>query len=323
MMTNIVSMKRAPSAKRSTMDTLQVTIEKVKEWKVPPFQRPIKINTKVRMIAEQIKEDGIIPGILTLGIIERGPLAGTYIIDGQHRIEAFKISGVREAFVDVRISHSNDFVEMGAEFVELNSSIVKMTPDDMLRGMEASLPAVMTIRARCPFVGYTMIRRNDKNGAILSMSVVLRTWIGSAAETPVPAVESAVNIANDLDLSEAERCADFLLLAFDAWGRSIEVNKLWGRINLLMVMWLWRQIVLDHERGLKRAIILSPDQFKNCLMSLGANSEYNAWLVGRNLPDRDRSPCYDRVKKIFTARLKSDGVTPSSIRFPNAPWANS
>src|SRR3546814_6823158 len=31
---------------------------------------------------------------------------------------------------------------------------------------------------------------------------------------------------------------------------------------------------------------ISLDQFKQCLMSLSADADYNSWLVGRNLSDR-------------------------------------
>ena len=49
--------------------------------------------------------------------------------------------------------------EMGDAFVALNSRLVNMRPDDILRGLEGSIPALQEIRASCPFVGYDQIRQ--------------------------------------------------------------------------------------------------------------------------------------------------------------------
>jgi hypothetical protein len=37
-------------------------------WKLPAFQRPLRVNAKVLALVEEIRtEGGVIPGILTLG----------------------------------------------------------------------------------------------------------------------------------------------------------------------------------------------------------------------------------------------------------------
>ncbi len=319
MTAEIVQIKRAPPGKRTKMDTLVLDLKTINSWHIPPFQRPVRINDKVRTLAERIKRDGgVVPGTLTLGVIEHGPEAGTYVTDGQHRIESFRLSETREGYADVRIVVHDSMADMGAEFVELNSQLVKMRPDDMLRGLENSVEALRFIRDKCSFVGYDNIRRGD-HSPVLSMSAVMRAWNGSIAETPITGATSAAQIVRDLSADSVRQLVEFLAVAYSAWGRGCDVSRLWSNLSLILCMWLWRRLVLDTERRQKRYAVLRPEQFKRCLMSLAASSEYNDWLVGRNVSERDRSPCYERMRKIFMHRLSEDGV--KNAKFPSVAWA--
>lgn len=159
-------------ATKTTVETIGFSRDEANDWKVPPFQRPLRVNDKVRLLAEQIGNDGgVIPGVLTFGVIGRD----RFIVDGQHRREAFVLSGKAEGYADARTCYFDTMAEMGEEFVRLNSQLVRMRPDDILRGLESSLPSLQAVRAACPFVGYDMIRRGDRC-PILSMSAVLRAW---------------------------------------------------------------------------------------------------------------------------------------------------
>jgi hypothetical protein len=315
-----VPIKRAPAAKRSRMDTLELSQRTLKTWMTPPFQRPLRVNEKVRAIAEGIKGNGgVIPGVITIGQLLKGPQAGTYIIDGQHRMYAYEMSGVEQAYADVRIIDFESMAEMGQEFVELNSQIVRMRPDDVLRGIEGSMEVIRTIRERCPYVGYDNIRRGPR-APILSMSTVLRVWTGSQTETPVCGSASSLHTAQQCTADDADHLCEFLNVAFAAWGRDEDVQKMWGALNMGLCMWLWRRTVLDTVRtGNKRTLVLKAGQFQKCLMSLAANELYSDWLVGRNLNDRDRAPAYNRVRSIFTKRLRDDGIT-TPLRFPSPAW---
>jgi hypothetical protein len=302
------------------MDTLILTPSVVSQWRLPAFQRPLRINEKVRQIAEEMKIDQVVPGVITIGVIEAGPGSGHYVIDGQHRIEAFRLSDLKEVIADVRIVHYESMAAMGKEFVELNSRIVNFKPDDVLRGLEEGTPALALIRERCSFVGYGNIKRSSANSSVLSMSMVLRAWVGSSNETPVMNV-AAATAAVDLRMDEAEKLCDFLLLCFAAWGRGEDSARLWSSANLILCMWLWRRMVLAGEMlrpGLIRYALLKPGQFRACLMSLGANRDYCEWLVGRNVSDRDRGPTYSRIKSIFTKRMKEDGLPNSKL--PQPTW---
>lgn len=324
-MSNIIHIKgsrEAPKAQRSNMETLIISIDQVNQWKVPPFQRPVRTNDKVRAIAEEMKQSGCeITGIITLGKIARAP--ELYIVDGQHRIEAFRISGLGEIIADVRIVHFDTMADMAEEFVRLNSALVRMRPDDILRGLEPTTQALRRIRQECSFVGYDNIRRGNSSGPILSMNAVVRCWTGSATETPVAnqGGQSVAQMAAGMDEVSVENLIRFLQTAQAAWGRDPAYYRLWGGLNLTICMWLWRRLVLDTQRGTKRYVVLNVAQFKQCLMSITANHDYLDWLPGHVLGDRDRSPCYARLKSIFVRRLTEESRDKKKPLLPQPAWA--
>jgi hypothetical protein len=321
MTANVVAIKGAklaPRSVRSRMDTIAITPKMVSSWLLPPFQRELKVNEKVRTIAEEIREDLVVPGVLTLGELDSGGV--TYIIDGQHRIEAFKIADVAEAYADVRICRFEGLGEMGEHFVELNSAIARFSPDDVLRGLEGTVPALNLIRQECPFVGYANIRRSG-TGPLIGMSQVLRSWSASRGEVPsAGGGKSAMQTAQAMDVLDAQQLAAFLNIARIAWGSDPANYRLWGGLNIVICMWMFRQLVLDKERGVKRYVVLTRDQFKKCLMSVSANPDYLDWLVGRNLNDRDRSPCFARIKAIFASRLREE--VSGKVLLPQPGWAS-
>jgi hypothetical protein len=325
MSTNIIQMrgaKEAPRSARSKMETILVTPEVLKDWVLPGFQRDLRENEKVRALSEQlIKEGGVIPGVLTLGTLSGEKL--TYILDGQHRRHAALISGLLEFIADVRICQFDTLADMGEEYVLLNSSLVAMRPDDILRGLEGSILAIRKIREACPFVGYEQVRRGAKTGspALLSMSAVLRCWRISSRETPSGGSGgSAINMARSLEKDEVLALTEFLNIAKSAWGSDPEYYRLWGSLNLTMCMWIYHQLVLRRERGVKRYVVLNSDEFKKCLMAVSAATEYVDWLLGRVAGERDRSPCYARIKAIFVARLKQ--FPNKTDRMPVPAWAS-
>ena len=56
----------------TTMDTIEVTPNLVRSWKLPPFQRALRVNEKVQTLAQHIKEQGgVIPGIMTIGVLDK------------------------------------------------------------------------------------------------------------------------------------------------------------------------------------------------------------------------------------------------------------
>lgn len=305
-MSEVVMMKgtkQAPKAVRSKMDTLMLTPSIIEAWIAPPFQRPLKMNERVRAIAEELKHNGgVIDGVLTLGSVQ-GDTA-LYLLDGQHRVAAFRLSDLQECIADVRICAFANLGEMGDEFVKLNSSIVRMTPDDVLRGMEGTIPAIHNIKDACKFVAYNNVRRAN-GGPVLSMSSAIRGWFGSNGETPKQITTSAVVLAREMLAADAQELIKFLNLARSAWGEDPQNYRLWTALNLCLCMWLYRKLVIDkNTRGTRRYVVVNPDIFKKCLMSVAANTDYVDWLVGRGLSERNRAPCYLRLKSIFVSRLK-------------------
>jgi hypothetical protein len=305
----------AEKTTRTTVDTLSFTAEEARAWEVPTIQREVKVNPKVRLLSEQIKaDDGVIPGIVTLGILN----GHTYLIDGQQRREAFFISEKPVGYADVRTCYFKTMGELGEEFVRLNSSLVRMTPDDILRGLEASVKQLHDIRTACPFVGYDRIRNSDNSALMLSMSVTIRSWSMSRHEVPGES-SSAADIARNLEDGEAKKLISFLHLCSGAWGRDREYWRMWSALNLTISMWLYRRLVTDPPGGQKRSAKLSADLFKKCLMSLSANAAYRDWLVGRKASNVDRGPCYLRMKRIFAARLLQE--TGKKSLMPQPAWA--
>lgn len=306
----------AQKATRTTLDTILVTPSLARSWKLPAFQRPLRVNDKVNELAREIAETEIIPGTLTIGVIDKVQ----YIVDGQHRREAFllaveMIGTIREAFADVRYAHFDDMAEMGDEFVKLNSHLVTMKPDDILRGLEQSHKGLAMVRRQCPFVGYDNVRRNDR-AAVVSMSAFIRCWFGSATEVPAAAGMSAKKVVEGLTEEEAEQLITFGKIAFGAWGKEPENYRLWSNLNLIICMWLYRRLVITaYSPNTKK---ITREMFGKCLMSLAADPQYNDWLLGRQLRERDRAPAYQRVKSAFAKRIETEeGTKP---RLPGPDW---
>jgi hypothetical protein len=310
---------QTPSEKktRTVVDTIMVTPALLEKWKSPPFQRPVKQNEKVRALAEELKHDGgVWPGIITLAILD----GVVYLIDGQHRKEAFMLSGLQEGYTDVRTHYVNTMADMGEEFVRLNSQLVRMRPDDILRGLESSIDGLRKLRAHCPFIGYDSIRRSQSS-PVVGMSLVLRAWRGSMGDVPGVTGNgmSAAAIAESLEMKEYEDLIEFLNLALGGFGRDAQYGRLWSGLNLIICMWLYRRLVLHPDLSSKVQPV-SRELFKKCLMSISATSDYVDWLHGRMVGERDRAPAYARLKAIFAARLQSE--TNKKIYLPQPPWAH-
>lgn len=302
----------------TTLDTIEVSADLLKSWKLPPFQREIRHNDKLRQIAFQIKEDdGVIPGVITIGV-----LSGVrYIVDGQHRREAFLLSECVVGYVDVRVLHFANMAEMGEEFVRLNTPIAKMRPDDILRGLEGVYDSLRLIRKSCPFVGYDYIRRNEK-APVLSMSTAIRCWVGSANEVPRAGGTSVVQMATFLTGEEADEMVQFLNCAIKAWGRDASTQRLWVGLNLILSMWLYRRLVVSPYTPGKTPQ-LTREQFTKCLMSVSAKTDYVDWLLGRILSTRELSPAYNRIKQIFAERLIHELGLRKKPNLPAPAWASS
>lgn len=313
--------REAPKNVRSVMDTLLLTIGGIDRWKRPAFQREQHMTVKVIALIEELKQNGgVIPGIITLG-----KLTGeTYLIDGQHRIAAFRESGLEEGYADVRICHFDSMAEMGEEFVKLNSALVRMKNEDILRGLEGMNPHLAAIRRKCPFIGYDHVRivppGTTGSKVLLSMAVAIRTWYGSE-KTPTTGPSSPAS-ANMLNETDVKMITDFFAACFEAWSNDKSNFKLWGSLNLCILMWLWRRVVLGQDaaqrHGGSKPLRLTRDQFVACMMTLSADGRYSDWLVGRSLGDRDRGPCYTRIRETFVRRLA--GFDMRAPRFPKSDW---
>jgi hypothetical protein len=298
------------------MDTLELTPKGVRAWKKPPFQRDLRINERVRQLVEDIRRDGgVVPGTITLGRLD----GDIYLVDGQHRAEAFLLSEMPAGYADVRICTFETMADMSEEFVRLNSSLVRMRNDDIIRGLEAVTPELAAIRRKCPFIGYSNIRNGQGSRTMLSMAVAIRGWFGSAGAIPTngPSSTDAVKMLDD---DNAAKICRFQVACFEAWGVDRQNYRLWSSLNLGVLAWLYRRVVLGEgvDKNLRRSTAITPEQFGKCLMALSADPKYTEWLIGRSMGERDRGPCYARIKDVFARRLAMDGI--KGARFPQGEW---
>lgn len=300
-------------ATHTKTDTIMVDEAVLSSWKNPPFQRGLRVNDKVRALAETIKQDSaVIPGVITLGVLGRD----TYLLDGQHRAQAFRLSGLEQGYADIRIHVFEDMAAMGQEFVNLNSRLVNLKPDDVLRGLEESLPALRSIRSRCSMVGYDMVRRNAERAPFVSMSTLLRAWQGSSRETPGAVSIGAMQLATDLTMEDADNIAAVMGILENAWGRNLEYIRLWNGLNLTMCLWLYRRMVI--ARYSTKTPHLTKEMFCKAMMGVSANGLYLDWLVGRKMSDRDRSPAMSKLRAIVARRIeKETGKRPN---MPSPAW---
>lgn len=304
---------------RSVMETRLLTLAEIERWVQPPFQRPIRMNAKVMQFAEDLKAGGgIMGGILTLGRLPKDP--SIYKVDGAHRIEAAKTTGLTEFLADIRTTNYATMAEMAEDFVALNSSLVRMRPDDLLRGLEETTPMLKLFRTQCSFIGYDNVRRGSTHCPLISASAALRCWFGSASETPKQTVGASTALCLALNEREVQDLSAFFNAAYTAWGNDAQNYKLWGALNISICMWAFRQLVLNPVANSKRHITLNVAQFTKCLMALSADKDYVEWLTGRNTIERDRSPCYKRMRTIFSHRLLADPLF-KKPKLPSPEWS--
>jgi len=319
-MTNIVQLKdQTAEHKRSVLECRLLKLEDFEQWVRHVYQRPISENQKVQELAEELQRNGgIIPGVLTLGRLPNDPRI--YGVDYQHRVAACKLSGRDEFIGEVRTVEYQSMAEMAKDSIKLNSRLVNMKPDDVLRALEPSLPLLATLRSACNFIGYSNnVRRVSHGNSVLSMSVTLRCWAASSGETPsFGGGQPAAELAEALDDADVQYLTACLASAYQAWRDEPEYYVLWAGLNLTMCMWLFRQLVVKRADKKSRAVHLTVNEFARCLMSVSAASDYLNWLPGRKLGDRDRSPCYTRLRAIFTKRIVDEsGQRPI---FPQPNW---
>ena len=119
------------------------------------------VTSGVQSLVTLLQKDNVIPGTITLGVLD----GQVYVVDGQHRIHAFLMTDLPVAYADVRTHYFKTMGDMAKEFVQLNSQLVRMRPDDILKGLEQSNKHMQELRRKCPYVGYDAIRRGPSSRA--------------------------------------------------------------------------------------------------------------------------------------------------------------
>ncbi len=304
---------KAEKATQSVVDTIIFSLEDAKKWKLPKFQRPLRVNQNVIDIGVGIKErGGIIPGVITFGVFD----GVIYLLDGQHRREGFLLSECQEGMADTRTCYFDSMAEMAAEYRNLQKSLVVWKPDDTLRSMECGSDLLRRIRRECPFLGYAFFRAQDSS-PILSMSTAMRVWIGSAAEAPRSGQTKAEVLVDNLSEDSTDSMIEFMNTCYGAWKKDTINARLYGTLNLMLCAWLYRRTVIDGYSA--RSVRMTKEQFRRCLMEVALDQTYLDWLVGRGLNERDRTPAYSRLRDCFVRSIQRD--TGVRAAFPKPEWA--
>lgn len=296
---------------------LLLTATEVEKWRTPEFQRVTRVNNSVKELAEHIKTTQVLPGELVLGRL-RSDLNVLYIIDGKHRLLAFDTSGVPEVYAETRTETFETMAEMAKRYRELNSSLRRMTADDIVRAVEEENSALRHIRICCKFVGYDIRRHSQME--IVSMSMFLRAWEAARAEVPSTNSRSAVDLAQELSMAQADVMVDFLNAAYSAWGREADARNLWKSMNLTLCIWLYLRLVKHHMVRGSNWTFMDTAQFGRCLAALSAKDDYLEWLVGRSrLSDELRASSYQKIVEKLTNALHGEGIVKPIL--PTPEWA--
>ena len=297
-----------------------VTVEAIRNsYELPAAQRPLTLNRKVVELASTLRAASTpcLHGTIVIGIVD----GRMYIIDGQHRLRAIEESGVPEVLILVAYEFLDSIEDVGRRFVELNEHLVRMMTDNILNGYIASSEALTYIMEHCRFIGTSQIRRSDRSGPMVSLSLMLRCWYGSANDTPSGSAGlSALEIARTMQVGDARNLVAFSDAAFTAFGRESPNKPLWSALNLTLCMWLFRQTVLD---ATGRVTPLNIANFRAGLRGLAASTDYIDFLVQRKLDPTNRRVTYERLAKLFASRIRQDRDHPlRTVRLPQPEWLN-
>lgn len=303
------------------VEKIIITHEIVEGWKKPPFQRPVAIGRNLGKLAVNLQDDEFLLTTIYLGVLD----GVTYIVDGQHRKEAFIASGLRRLVAPVTTRYYPDgtagLTRMCEDFLKINTHVKNPTANDKLRALEPTNPLIGKIREDCPFVGYSGFRRSDSS-PIVSMAQAIRALVISAQEAPGSAGRSAVDHAVEMRSSEVNGLKTFLKLAYESWGRDAENKYLWSPMNLTMCLWFFRRMLRSPSSSGSLGNTTQA-QFLDIFFGLMSNRRYRALLQGNKggrLHDSNtRNPVCRELMKTIKAQLKKDGTKSPYIPKPSWP----
>ena len=294
----------------------------VEGWERPPFQRPAASAKKVSKLAVKIQDRGYLLTAIYLGVLD----GVTYLVDGQNRREAFIASGLVSIKAPVLTKHYPDgkpgLLEMCEDFLLINEHIQNPSANDKLRALEPTNVCISKIHSKCPFVGYTNLRRKE-DSPIVSMAQVIRALITSGKEVPSSPGKSAVAHAMETKIHEADGLSTFLNVAFKAWGRDKEYKLFWKHMNMSLCLWYFRRML--RGPSIKSQGTVTLEQFHNIFLALLANNRYHAILKkhsgGRMNDPETRDPVCKELRGTIKASLKRDGV--KDYYLPKLEWPES
>lgn len=282
---------------RTITSVIEVSRETLESLLTPHSQRELKTsNRNVKSQVKEIQQTGIIPGTILIGIVN----GKAYKYDGQHRIWAALETDLDLFVTRIQVTEFASQAELGMATMKANAPLVRRTPDDNLKTMEDTYPVLKKIMKECPFLGYS----KRTTTVVMSANLALQCWDYSKRRAPSNRGGTPVDkVIEKMSTDEAKKIIDTFHMLHEAWGADKQYKSMWSKLNVTLVLWLWRALV-DDPKSTGRSTRLTKAQFRDAIMGLSADSTYLSWIYGRLLRDDDRTPCYNRIKIIIVKRLR-------------------
>lgn len=292
-------------------EVVVVTVALVNSWERPDFQRMFKQTKNVVDATNQIGRTEEIPGTIWIGVWE----GRSYVVDGQHRIEAFLGANIAEALASVAFKAFDSYDAMARFYRMINTPLRSFSAQDNLKAAAVEYESLRIIEREATFASWYKPKRNS--GKTIQISSMVRFWGMARSDAPGGSAQ-VVAVAAGMNKLAAHRLCVFGSLCHDAWGTDSGYAALWGGLNFPVVLWLYARTVLRDPEPSLRVTRLDQPAFKKALVSL-CDESYVDWLRGRNSLQNFRSPCYNKIKQRFKATLEKRG---ERLTLPSPDWAS-
>jgi hypothetical protein len=107
----------------------------------------------------------------------------------------------------------------------------------------------------------------------------------------------------------------------DGVGRDPEYTRLWGSLNVILCMWLYRRIVLRQTVTSPKMVVVGKDLFKSASCRCRPTAATSTGPPGGTWVTVNRSPAYVRIKQVFARRISEE--TRCKPLLPAPAWASS
>ena len=285
-----------------------LTIDDLEYLMKPPCQRFVSKTKRVERLTEEMLKTGRLGvGILLVMGLPNGEV---HLVDGNHRIEAFRNSGLKSIIVSVQTKSAKTYKDIAEEYIRCQCSLKTSTVDDKLKGIAVGHPPLQKIAQFCTFVTYK--RASTRSDCLISMSDVVHCWFDASTNPPtrysgdkgIP-IEECAKLITDKD---AACIIEWLLVCQISLGT---VNRvLWAPLNMTLCLWLYKQMVKGGCKGPCTRLKIA--EFGRGLAGL-VNMKYTNYLKGLKLTTPNAGGnAFALLREHFRGGLASAGIRASA-----------